>query len=269
MPRPIVLGCLVRAHARPLTLSIVLSEIRRYAALDPSQLTVRSIILLDRPTSEVELETDSAVREAPTLFRRLNCPFPLLDSKGEHFLRAKNFHLDALELDGPVDWVYILDDDFWAEPTQMYKRLIPNLQRPDVDVYFFENLFFHECSNTYRADRAHYTAFLWRHVMGARLSGRRQLKVPDHLYDNAVMRDRAKPFGVPHLDYGTFSMTDREVVVKRYFAAGKTDPFITSLLDPPQLAVFPTQQDPTYGPWTDRLQEALEARQTTYAQTHA
>lgn len=250
------LGVLLRAHDRPLTTRIILNELREYQERGIAEVTLS--VLLDRPTQAVsQLVRNFRAKNAYPI-EVLRAPRAMLDHRGEHFLENQNTHLDHFERTfGSADWLYISDDDYWLEPRLAYERLGHQLRRPDVSLYFVECLFFQDDTDTYNPHREHHSAFFFRHIPGDRHSGRRMLKVPDATYDQGLMSNAERPLGIPCLEYGGFTLRDREAIRAAYLAAGKTnDAFVDALLQNSSKR-FPDDYHPAYGVWFDRMKENL------------
>ena len=257
-PQPITLGVLLRVHDRPTTTRIILEEFKHWAAISPPELLIRTTVIADRPTTKVDDLCRRALDDK-TIVAYYKAHKPLLAPDGEHLTESQNWQLNVLEMICTPDWCYLSDDDRFIEPVKARKFLLPSLQRTDVDVFFFESLFFYGDSDTYTTTRSHHSGLLWRHQRGARFSCTREIHVPDELYDAAIMRDRVKDFPAPILDYGTFSHEECLKHVARFNAIGKNDDYTKSALLPPKLKVFPHDYDPGYGAWIDRMAEAQRA----------
>lgn len=241
------LGVMVRAHRRTKTLRIVLSELKRHGTFPG--LDVRPLAMVDRASPEVRSILDEF--KVPVI----ESPFPLLEPGRERFMEALNVHLRELEKCDP-DWVLVQDDDNWLEPLRAEKELPQALANPVVDAYFIKGLFFQDATDTYNTRRHHQSLQLWRHIKGFRYSTKRMIFVPDALHDAAIIACRTRILPVPAMDYGGFTEEDRIATYTAYERAGKIDPFVKALIEPPSLQTFPGDYDSSYGEWQDLMQSA-------------
>jgi hypothetical protein len=211
------------------------------------------IIQTDRPSQGVSRLLASDLPDCVSDCQHL--PYPLLGPRGARWTDSINDGLDLAERGEPFDWVFQADDDRWIEPHQGYQHLVPALNNSRATVFNFESLFFFGNSNTFTTTRHHFSALMFRHSRGARLSGRRVVSVPDEILDAAHIRDTLRNFPVPLLDYGSATPAEAHRVTAAYLAAGISDAYTQSALLPPNLRIFSQQHDSEYGKWIDRAAE--------------
>jgi len=232
----LVLAALVRAHRRHKTLKIVLSELRRYAQVWPG-VDVRIVVMADRPTAEVKTLLDSSA--GPDLLV-IPAPKPLVSAAGENFLHPLNLQLDALEKwQKKVDWCYLADDDRWFDPACADAEIPALLHDRDVGLLFSRSLFFWELPTVYNAERHHVSPVMWRHCKGERWSGHRMIQAPDNIHDSYIIAGALHHLKTPLLDYGSFSLHERQELHAAFTEAGKHDPYIDSLLSRPLSENYP------------------------------
>ena len=240
------LGCLVRAHRRAKTLDIALSELERYGTL--SDIKVWICIQADRPLPEV-----SAIlaKHVGPQCHVCEAPGPALADK-EYFLKNLNAHLSELEqFHQDLDWIYLADDDRWFEPKRITLELPSALSDPDVALWDARSLFMWDKPNEFNVARHHISPVFWRHVPKFRWSGKRMIQAPDALHDHYVLTNRHSHLKTPLLDYGSFTIADRAELFAYFTAAGKTDSYIQSLIEPPVLSNYPEDGNS----WTDLWSE--------------
>ena len=242
---------MLRAHCRVKTLSLLLGELRRYHR--DMDIDVRICAMADRPSPDVFdcIEDHFAAHvQANGRVLYVAAPFRQLDSQGEHFMKGLNVQMDAMEKAWPeMDWVFAADDDRWFEPVKITEELPRALADDSKDMYYCRSLFMWDRSDLFNTSRQHDSALLYRFQPGYRWSGDRMLNVPDALHEQAVMTGRTGTISTPLLDYGTFDERERLRVYTAFSVAGKLDPYVKSIYDPPALLKFPRDFSPDYGAW--------------------
>lgn len=246
---------MLRCHVRYKTLKILLRELWRYRR--DLCIDLRVCAMLDNVSPDVYELCMAWEEMAPTWFFTISAPFRQLDKeKGERFMEGLNFQIEAMEARwSDLEWIFAADDDRWFEPVKITAELPWALTDESKDVYFCRSLFMWDKSDTFNTERQHDSALLYRHVPGARWSGRRILNVPDEPYDSAVMAGRTGVINTPLLDYGTFTADDRLRVYTAFAVAGKRDAYVQSIYAPPALLKFPRDFAPDYGEWRDLWKE--------------
>lgn len=228
-----VLGVLLRAHQRSATLDIILSELRRLGTL-PGVAT-KILVTTDRPTYHVCKVIE---KYEPYLFDVLPLPFPLLSPTGEHFMEAANLGLERFEKTH-LDWCAIWDDDFWLEPIHATEELPRALASSDVDLWYANALFMWDESNRFNAARRHRSPLLFRYWLDDRFPLDRIIHATALAHDTAILTERTATLSTPILEYGCFTPSERLRLYRTYTEAGKVDSFISSLVAPPSLLLFP------------------------------
>lgn len=248
------IGALVRCHNRPRTLDIVLRELDRYRTF--AGVDVAISVMADRPTQEVLAvlkRHDLAILTQP----KLN--FPLLSHHGERFMEALNIQLEDLEKAAHPDFLLLADDDRWFEPLRIAEELPAVLANPDIDLWYARSIFFQDDPHTFNTRRHHYSPVLCRLIPGDRFPLTRIIQAPERSHDRAIVQDRVGAFKTPLLDYGSFRESDRLRLYKAFVAAGKSDPYVDSLLGPASPHTFPEDAHRlgllTAGPWKDLWSE--------------
>jgi hypothetical protein len=232
----VVLCALVRCHKRDKTLKIVLSELRRYGQVWPG-VEVRIVVMADRPSAEVRSLLDASA--GPDLLV-VKAPRPLVGPSGENFLHPLNVHLDAAErFVKKIDWCYLADDDRWLDPACADEEIQDLLHDRELGLLFARSIFFWDNPNTFNAERHHVSPIMWRHSKGERWSGQRMIQAPDSLHDSHIISGAIHHLKSPLLDYGSYTLFDRQDLYKVFTEAGKNDPYIDSLLSRPLIEFYP------------------------------
>lgn len=220
-----ILGVLLTAHYRPLTLDIVLSELLRYQGPD---LTVKICLLLDRPTASVSAVVEK-YRER--IFKILDCPFPIVSPAGERWMEARNLQLEPFQ-HTKVDWLYLQDDDRWLEPLHAKQEILTSLSNPDIDVWYANSLFMWDRPDKYNPARHHFSPVFWRFKAADVFPPNRVIQATEQVHDASIITGRASTLRIPLLDYGSLNTLDRIRLYHAFEEAGRVDPYIDVLIAP-------------------------------------
>lgn len=198
---------------------------------------MKIVVQVDRPSPEVSSLVDASA--GPDLVV-IKAPRPLVSPKGENFLHPLNLHLEALEKFCPqLDWCYLADDDRWFDPCSADSELPDLLHNREVGMLIARSVFMWDSPTTYNAARHHVSPVMWRHQKGARWSGLRMIQAPDPIHDQHIIAGATRSLKTPLLDYGSYSADERQVLYDTFIAAGKDDPYISSLIERPLLETYP------------------------------
>lgn len=237
-----ILGVMLRCHERADTLRVVLDELFRYEK--DLGIEVKVHVLADR----LSFLAEEVLKDYQgRLYGLKFLPFPILSAAGERFPEACQFQYKALTLCHP-DWILFQDDDRWFESNGADKELPDALNDENIDMWYADSWFVWDTSDQFNANRHHSSPVLFRFKPGNAFVLDRVLQAPLPLHDDAIIRGRTGTLKVPLLDYGTYSEDERVRVYQAFREAGKADPYIESIKDPPKLASI---SETLMRPWKD------------------
>ena len=227
------IAALLRVHRRARTLDIVLSEIARYGKLPGIQTIVQ--VAADRPSKEVEM---ILARHKSLIHSRINVEPIVSKDSGERFQEVLNEQLEVIQ-DWKPDWVLRQDDDEWLEPCHATEELPLAIHDPEIDLWYAFTVYMWDRPNQYNFRRKHFSPYMFRYIPGDRFPTNRLIHATELLHDRAVIEGRQGLLRSPLLDYGTFTEEERQENFERYLKAGRLDDFTRSLVEPPDLRIFP------------------------------
>ena len=253
---PLVVGVLLRCHARARTLDIKLTEYERLNN-DLASILFRVSIWADRPTAPVR---DVLARHSRSLHCVQHSPFPLVGLGRERFMEAANEQLRQLRAScRALDWLSLSDDDSWLEPMGARRELPAALANRDVDVWSANTLFFHDYFDTLNLSRHHCSPLFFRNSPDDWFPTNRITNATEGLNDDAIIHNRVRVLDTPLLDYGTFTHEDRARVHAAYLTAGKDDDFTRSAA-PSATPMLGKVANHLHHPWRDLFSESLKAK---------
>lgn len=232
------LGVLLRAHQRAKTLDIALSEFFRYREFG---IDVAVSIIADRPHFLVEKVLE---KWRSSLFHLHYTKIPILGYGKQSWMENSNENLRHLERCNP-DWIVFADDDRWFARPQIDEELPRALDDENVDLWYAKSLFLWDKPDQINARRHHDQVTIWRHTRGDRFPTDRVIQAPAGVHDGAVVAGRVGHLSTPLLDYGSYDAAERQRVYDSYVRAGrdKRDPWISTLVESPQLEKLPLKCD--------------------------
>ena len=255
MPTPLVVGVMLRVHARPTTTDIILNEFEDLNR-DLKDILFRVHVWADRPTDAVSRVLD---RHRHSLVGIDLSPYSLVSHGGERYMSAANDQLKILRTRCSVlDWICYHDDDNWLEPLGARRELPRALSDDSVDVWSARTLFFHNHPDTINLSREHCSPLFFRNVENDWFPRNRITNATDGVNDDAIARDRIRVLLTPLLDYGTYSDEERTRVHSSYLAAGKDDAFTRSAA-PSFKPILAKVANHIHHPWRDLFSETLKS----------
>lgn len=254
MSDPLIVGVLLRAHARPRTLDIKLHEYERLNN-DLENVLFRISVWADRPSAAVR---DVLAGHSRHLHCVQHAPFPLVGLGRERFMEAANEQLRQLRTScRALDWLSLADDDSWLEPLGARRELPVALHDASVDVLSANTLFFHDDPDTINLSRHHCSPLFFRNVPDDWFPLNRITNATEGINDDAIARGRARVLRTPLLDYGTFTEADRVRVHAAYLSAGKDDSFVRAAA-PGFRPLLAKVAGHLTQPWRDLYSESLK-----------